>query len=52
MVLGRYRKAIEACEQAIRLDPSYAEAHNTRGYALNELGRYKEAIKACEQAPG
>src|SRR5205823_15061427 len=47
---GRYEEAIEACEQAIRLDPNDAGAYSSKGVALNGQGRYEEAIKACEQA--
>ncbi len=46
----QYENAIDAYEEAIRLDPKLAVAHNNKSWALNELGRYEEALKACEEA--
>lgn len=39
------RKAMIACEQALRLDPTAPEAQVTRGLALTFLGDYAGAIK-------
>lgn len=47
--LERYEEALQACEQAIRLDPDPI-AYNNKSYALNSLKRYEEALQACEQA--
>jgi tetratricopeptide (TPR) repeat protein len=45
-----YQEALNAYEQAILLDPSYARAYNDKGVALSRLGRYQEALNAFEQA--
>jgi tetratricopeptide (TPR) repeat protein len=39
----RYKEAIAACDQAIRLDPIDAIAYINKGAALNDLERYGEA---------
>ena len=38
-ILGRYREAIEAYREALRLKPDYAEAWYNLGFAM-KLGRY------------
>ena len=43
-------EALTAYEQAIRLDPNFANAYNNKGIALNDLKRYKEADQAFEKA--
>jgi len=48
--LGQYREALTAYEQALRLDPHFADAHFGKGNALYFLGRYEEALLAFEQA--
>ncbi len=48
--MGRYAEALEACDQALALDPSYARAHSQRGIVLERLGRLSEALEAHEQA--
>ncbi len=48
--LKRYEEALATYEQAIRLDPNYALAYNSKGSTLVELKRYEEALAACEQA--
>src|SRR5437764_903772 len=48
--LKQYSEALEASEQAIRLDPSNASAYLNKGYALHSLKRYEEALEAYEQA--
>lgn len=48
--LGRYREAIAAYEQALDLDPHFADAYFGKGNALYFLGRYEEALEAFEQA--
>jgi tetratricopeptide (TPR) repeat protein len=47
---GKPREAIEHYEQALRIKPDYAEAHNNLGVALMELGRTQDAIAQYEQA--
>jgi tetratricopeptide (TPR) repeat protein len=48
--LGRVQDAIGHFEQALRLNPEYAEAHNNLGVALLAQGRRQEAIGHWEQA--
>ncbi len=45
-----YKKAYQAFEQAIQLDPNNAAIHEARGAILYELKRYKEAGASYEQA--
>ncbi len=47
---GRYRECIDAAQQALRLNPKYAEAYNNIAAAWNALGRYDEGIRAAEEA--
>jgi tetratricopeptide (TPR) repeat protein len=47
---GRYAKVLEACEQAIKIDPDYALTRYGKGITLHHLGRYEEALQAYEQA--
>jgi tetratricopeptide (TPR) repeat protein len=42
--------ALAAFDEALARDPSYPEAHNNRGNALQRLGRHDEAIAAYRQA--
>ncbi|MGA2603444.1 MAG: tetratricopeptide repeat protein [Verrucomicrobiia bacterium] len=48
--LGKVPEAIVHYEQALRLNPDYAEAHNNLGNALLQTGKIGEAIPQCEQA--
>ena len=48
--LKRYSEALAAYDQAIRLDPNYANAYAYKSYALNSLERFDEALTACELA--
>jgi tetratricopeptide (TPR) repeat protein len=48
--LKRYDEALAAYEQAIRLDPKYPLAYNSKGATLYVLKRYDEALAANEQA--
>ena len=47
---GRSGDAIAQYEEALRLNPAYAEAYNNLGYALAAVGRVQEAIAPYEQA--
>ena len=47
---GKYDEAIKAYDEAIRLDPNYADAWNNKGIALDDQGKYDEAIKAYDEA--
>ena len=42
--------ALVECDQALRLAPRWAEAHNFRGLLLEELGRTDDAISAYRKA--
>ncbi len=48
--LKRYEEALQAYEQAIRLEPGSADVHYNKGNALLCLERYQEAIDAYEHA--
>jgi tetratricopeptide (TPR) repeat protein len=48
--LKRYKEALTAYEQAIRLDPNDAYAYTKKGNALYNLKQYEEALTAYEQA--
>ncbi len=47
---GKYKEAIEAYNNAIRLDPNYAIAYNNRGNAYRDLKEYTKAIKDYNRA--
>ena len=47
---GKVEEAIAHYEQALRIKPDYAEAHNNLGIALAQAGRIEEAIAHFEQA--
>jgi protein O-GlcNAc transferase len=46
----QYAEAIELFEQALRIRPGYADAHNNRGIALMELARPQEALASFDGA--
>ena len=47
---GRYREAIPHFDEAIRLNPRYAEAYNNRGTAYDSLGQSQRAIQDYDEA--
>ena len=47
---GRYSDCIKASQQALRLNPNYAEAYNNIAAAWNAMGNYDEGIRAAQQA--
>jgi Flp pilus assembly protein TadD len=47
---GRIGEAIAQYEQALRIEPEYAEAHCNLGIALEKAGRMPEAIQHYTQA--
>ena len=48
--LKRDSAAIKSYEQAIRINPDYAEAYNNMGFALNNRGDLEAAIDSHKQA--
>jgi tetratricopeptide (TPR) repeat protein len=44
------KKAIEYLNNAIKLNPSYADAYNDRGIAYTQLGQYQRAIEEYNEA--
>lgn len=49
-MLGRYDEAIEQCELAIVVDPSFGNPYNDIGAYLIELGQFEEAVPWFEDA--
>ena len=47
---GKYNEAIEACDEALILDPNNIAAWFNKGLALRKLGKYNEAIEAYDEA--
>ena len=47
---GKLEESIEAYQQAIHIQPDYANAYNNLGVALQEQGRLEESIEAYQQA--
>jgi protein O-mannosyl-transferase len=48
--LHQVAEAEERLEQALQINPNYADAHNNLGYALMESGNIAQGIEQCEQA--
>ena len=48
--LGRYQEAFRHYQEALRLAPAYAEAHNNFGVVLARLGRLREAEAEFREA--
>ena len=49
IMIGNYQKALECCNQAIELDPDYADAYFNKGVVLDQLGDYRAAIACFER---
>ena len=47
---GMFEKCIEACKEALKLKPNFADAYNNICSSYNSMGKYKEAAEACEKA--
>jgi protein O-GlcNAc transferase len=48
--MGEYEQALSYYEEAIRIDPLFADAYSNMGNLLKELGRLDEAITKYEMA--
>lgn len=48
----RFEDCIRACEQALQLNPDYADAWNNICSAHNAMGQWELGIRACEKALG
>ena len=42
----KFKKALDAANEAVQLDPKYHEAWNLVGYTSRKLGNYDQALKA------
>lgn len=49
-MMERYEEAIEACKEAIEVDPTFGNPYNDIGAYLIELERWEEAIPWLEKA--
>ena len=47
---GQYDRAIAIFDEALEINPRYAEAYNFRGVAYDEKGQYDKAISDCNKA--
>ncbi|MCW3105291.1 MAG: tetratricopeptide repeat protein [Bacteroidetes bacterium] len=47
---GLYEKCIEACGNALKLKPDYADAYSNMGASYNQLKQWDKAIEACNKA--
>ncbi len=45
----RYKEALTACEEALRIDPNYVDAYLTKGNMFLNLKRNKEALDTYER---
>ena len=45
-----YKMAEEQYRQAVKIDPTYAEAYSNLGYSLRKQGSYKEAVRQYQTA--
>lgn len=48
--IGNYEKCISAAEEALKINPKFAEAYNNICSAYNQLKKHKEAEAACLKA--
>lgn len=45
-----YQKCVEACQEALKLKPDYADAYSNMGAAYNQLKQWEKGIDACQKA--
>jgi serine/threonine protein kinase len=48
--ISQFREAIKLCDEAIKLQDNFADAYQTKGFALSSLGEYEEALRNFEKA--
>lgn len=48
--VGKFKEAVEFYEEAISLNPKYAQVYHELGYALLKSGKFKESIEASNKA--
>ena len=48
--LDRNREALQSCDRALEIDPSYYWPLHHRGRVLSNLGQYQDALKSFQQA--
>ncbi len=48
--LGQWDEALVELDQALRIDPCFAMAHDNRGVVLYDLGRFRQAMEAHQAA--
>ena len=48
--IGQFQDALQAFENAIQIDPTFADAYEGKTSALCALGRYQEALNSVETA--
>ena len=49
---GLYSKSVEACMQALELEPDSADAYNNLCSSYNHLEQWGKAVEACDKALG
>jgi polysaccharide biosynthesis/export protein len=47
---GLYAQAVQIFQQALKLDPQFADAHFALGHAYSDMGRWQSAIDSFERA--
>jgi tetratricopeptide (TPR) repeat protein len=47
---GKFQECIDACNEALKLNPGYSEAYNNIGSAYNAMKMWDQGIAACEKA--
>lgn len=47
---GLYPQAVQIFQQAVKLDPQFADAHFALGHAYSDLGRWQDAIESFQRA--
>lgn len=49
MRVKEYKEAVDDCDQALKLDPTYTKARKTRAKALGESGNWEQALKELRE---